>query len=292
MSSPSHLFTFYRRAEFQRELCYVWVMTTLIPEWKSVAKPVIGMLHLPPLPGSPRYDGDLKGIAERLLRDAEMLADGGVHGLMMENFGDAPFCPRRAATQVVAHMAALAGMVRSRFDLPLGINVLRNDGRSALAVAQASGASFIRVNVLCGARITDQGIIEGIAYELLRERTHLRAEHVKIFADANVKHSAPLGPARPIAHEIDDMIRRGGADALIVSGGQTGQPADLDELRQAKAACGAAPVLLGSGVSCDNIEQYLEWADGFIVGTSIKQDGVSANPVDRERVAALMARLR
>jgi hypothetical protein len=267
-------------------------MPAIIAEWKSVDKPVIGMLHLLPLPGSPRFAGDLRGVTDRVLRDAEALADGGVDGLMLENFGDAPFYSGRVPAGVVAHVAVLASQVRGRFKLPLGINVLRNDGRSALAVAHASGASFIRVNVLCGARITDQGLIQGIACELLRERANLRAEHIRILADINVKHSAPLGPARPLEHEIGDLITRGGADAIVVSGGQTGQPADLDELRQAKAAAGHAPVLLGSGVTPDNIESYLEHADGFIVGTGVKQHGIASNPVDPQRVAALLARIR
>ncbi|HXD50949.1 MAG TPA: BtpA/SgcQ family protein, partial [Burkholderiales bacterium] len=148
-------------------------MGSLHPRWKNNRKIVIGMLHLPPLPGAPLFDGNLKRIRDSVLRDAETLATGGVHGLMMENFGDVPFYPDRVPASVVAQMTALACEVRGRVDLPLGINVLRNDGRSALAVAHACGASFIRVNVLCGARVADQGLIQGIAHDLLRERALL-----------------------------------------------------------------------------------------------------------------------
>src|SRR4029453_4879166 len=130
-----------------------------------------GMLHLPALPGSPLYGGSLSAIREAMLRDAQLLAAGGVHGLMMENFGDVPFFPGRVPAHVVAHMTAIAADVRARVELPLGINVLRNDGLSALAVAHACGAQFIRVNVLCGVRVADQGLLHGIAHELLRERT-------------------------------------------------------------------------------------------------------------------------
>src|SRR5438045_3005140 len=164
------------------------------------------MLHLPALPGSPQYRGELSKIRETLVRDAAALAEGGVHGLMMENFGDVPFYPKRVPAYVVAHMTALAAEVRrANPRLPLGINVLRNDGRGALAVAQAVGATFIRVNVLCGARVADQGLIQGIAHDLLRERALLHAQNVKIFADVDVKHSAPLA-ARPLNDEVDDLI--------------------------------------------------------------------------------------
>jgi membrane complex biogenesis BtpA family protein len=146
---------------------------TLVPQWPRSRKVVIGMIHLLPLPGSPRYVADVKAAREAALRDAGALRDGGVHGLMIENFGDVPFYPARVPAYVVAHMTAIAAEVRSRVALPLGINVLRNDGLSALAVAQACGAEFIRVNVLCGARVADQGILQGIAHDLLRERSLL-----------------------------------------------------------------------------------------------------------------------
>src|SRR5439155_18470378 len=190
-------------------------MTTLHPSWKGERKIVIGMLHLPALPGAPLFRGTMDSIREGLLRDADVLAEGGVHGLMMENFGDVPFYPDRVPAHVIAQMTALACEVRRRVDLPLGINVLRNDGRGALAVAHASGASFIRVNVLCGARVTDQGLIQGIAHDLLRERALLGAEQIKIFADVDVKHSVPLAE-RPLEDEVDDLIERALADAIVV----------------------------------------------------------------------------
>src|SRR5690348_4264415 len=167
----------------------------LFGQWKDISKPVIGMIHLLPLPGSARYAGSVEAIRAAMLRDAEALTRGGVHGLMLENFGDLPFFPGRVPPHVVAQMAALAAELRRNSNLPLGINVLRNDGCSAMAIAHAAGAQFVRVNVLCGARVADQGIIQGIAHDLLRERAMLRAD-VRIFADVDVKHSAPLA-SRP-----------------------------------------------------------------------------------------------
>jgi uncharacterized protein len=179
--------------------------------------------------------------------------------------------------------------VRRRVSLPLGINVLRNDGQSALAVAHAAGAQFIRVNVLCGARVTDQGLLEAVAAELLRERAWLGAS-VKILADVDVKHSAPL-VRRPIEEEAEETLERGGADGLIVSGTATGKPADAAQLRAVRSVARAAPVLVGSGITADNAADYLDSSDGLIVGTWLKRDGRAANPVDPQRVRMLIERL-
>jgi membrane complex biogenesis BtpA family protein len=262
-------------------------MNPLHPSWTNQKHIVIGMLHLPALPGAPLYGGDLQSIREGLLRDANTLAEGGVHGLMMENFGDVPFYPDRVPSYVVAHMTALAAKVRRTVDLPLGINVLRNDGRSALAVASAVGASFIRVNVLCGARVADQGLIQGIAQDLLRERTMLGASDVKIFADVDVKHSAALA-ARPLQDEVDDLLERALADAIVVSGAGTGKSTDVEKVRAVKRARPQAPVFIGSGATAQTIAQFLDTAEGFIVGTALKKDGEVINRVDAARVKELM----
>ena len=266
----------------------------LLPEWSNVHKPVIGMLHLPALPGAPRFAGDPKALTQHVLRDAEALASGGVDGLMLENYGDLPFYPDRVPAYVVAQMTALACEVRRRFThLPLGVNVLRNDGRSALAVAHASGAQFIRVNVLCGARVADQGILHGIAHDLLRERALLGAESsVRIFADVDVKHSAPLAP-RPLEDEVADTLHRGLADALIVSGSGTGRATDPGHVAAARAAAaGKAPVFVGSGVTVRSLPEYLPHADGFIVGSAFKAGNDPAQPVDPARVREITSALR
>ncbi len=249
--------------------------------------PVIGMLHLQPLPGSPRYGGSMTAVREAMLADAEALVTGGVHALMLENFGDSPFYPGRVPAHVVATMTALAAAVKERFDVPLGINVLRNDGRGALAVAQAAGASFIRVNVLCGARVTDQGIVEGIAHDLLRDRQVLGAQQVRILADVNVKHSAPLG-VRPIEDEVRDLVGRGGADGVVVSGSATGQGVDVTELAAVHRAAGGTAVWIGSGAQPQTLEAIRPYAKGLIVGTAFKRDGNPTAPVDPSRVEQFM----
>lgn len=247
------------------------------------------MLHLPALAGAPLASQSLQKIRDAILRDADTLTDGGVHGLMMENFGDVPFFPDRVPAHVIAQMTALACAVRERVDLPLGINVLRNDGRGALAVAHASGANFIRVNVLCGARVADQGLIQGIAQDLLRDRTLLGAGDIKIFADVDVKHSAPLAE-RPLEDEVDDLVERALADAIVVSGAGTGKTTDPAKARLVKKAAPDTPVFIGSGITSETV-QLFDAADGFIVGTALKKNGVATNPVELSRVKALMRKL-
>jgi membrane complex biogenesis BtpA family protein len=262
--------------------------------WAARRHVVIGMLHLPPLPGAPMYRGEsLDAIRVHVLRDVDALVAGGVHGLMIENFGDVPFYPGRVPACVIAHMTALAAEVRRAApQLPLGINVLRNDGLSALAVAHAVGASFIRVNVLCSARVTDQGIIQGIAHDLLRERAALgAADQIKILADVDVKHSAALAP-RPLQDEVDDLIERALADAVIVSGAGTGKATDPQKVRQVKEATkDRMPVLIGSGITAETLDDFLPHADGFIVGTAFKKDGKSTSPVESARVKSLVSHL-
>src|SRR6266568_693761 len=253
-------------------------------------KPVIGMLHVPALPGSPQNKLRLNAIIDWVLTDAEALAGGGADGLMIENFGDVPFYPRRVPPHTVAFMTALGRELRRRFDVPLGVNVLRNDSASALAVAAAVDAAFIRVNIHTGARLTDQGLIQGTAHKTLRYRKLLGGD-VKIFADVDVKHSAPVA-ARELGDEVEEIVSRGGADAIIVTGSATGRQTAHRDLKTAKQAAGGAPVIAGSGVDLMNMEAVLDIADGLIVGTAFKLDSVTTNPVESERVRTFMAAVR
>jgi len=255
--------------------------------WKPDRPFLVGMLHLPPLPGSPRFDGDLSTLRDFVRRDAAALVEAGFTRLMIENFGDSPFFPDRVPPATLTHMTALAQMVRSEFNVEIGINVLRNDGCGALAVAHAVGASFIRVNVLCGARLTDQGLVSGIAHDLLRLRSSLGAEEVRILADVDVKHSAPLA-ARPIEEEVEEVISRGGADAVIVSGEATGRAVDSSILDRVLAAAGETPVLIGSGVDESSAAALSSRVAGLIVGSALKVDEIVTAPVDRSRALRIV----
>jgi membrane complex biogenesis BtpA family protein len=245
---------------------------------------LVGMVHLRPLPGAPRFAGSFQAVLDAALRDAEALVAGGMPALMLENFGDVPFFPGPVPAHVVAHLTAVACAIRQRFDRPLGINVLRNDGAAAVAVAAASGAQFVRVNVLTGARVTDQGVVQGVAHEVARLRAQLGA-NVAVWADVDVKHSAALAE-RPLAAEVHDLLERGLADAVIVSGEGTGHAVDGAKLAAVRAAAGERPVLVGSGATVASVAELLRVADGAIVGSALKP--TLDAPIELERVRALV----
>lgn len=274
------------------------------------ACPLIGVVHLGPLPGSPRWAGDLAAVERAALADAQAYLDGGADGLIVENFGDAPFFASAVPPETVAAMARIASaVVAMAGERPVGINVLRNDALAALGIAAASGARFIRVNVLTGATVTDQGLIQGPAAELLRRRRLLGcdgggadgrgpgtggADRIAILADVLVKHGAPLAPL-PLEEAVRDTLERGGADAVIVSGSGTGEPtalADLERARRAAAQVAAGvPVLVGSGATLETATALASRCDGLIVGSALKRGGQLASPVDGQRVRALRHQL-
>ena len=250
-------------------------------------KPIVGVVHLPPLIGSPQSRQPFREIRTRALSDAGRLIDNGIDGVIIENYGDAPFCPDRVEPHTTAALTLVVGEIRERHpQTPIGLNVLRNDAKSAIAIATVTNANFIRVNVHTGAMLTDQGIIQGKAHETLRYRSLLKSE-VKIFADIAVKHATPLAPIDILA-SAEDTYHRGLADALIITGTATGKRADLDQLKTVKSRVPQASVFAGSGVTIDNLTAVLQYADGVIVGTSTKRDGVTTNAVDPNRVRALI----
>jgi len=249
------------------------------------------MVHLLPLPGSPGAC-PLDEVLARALSDAEVLLDAGFDGLVVENFGDTPFHKDRVEPVTVAAMTRVAAALRKLGGRETGlcINVLRNDARAALAVASAVSAQAIRVNVHCGARLTDQGVIEGRAAETLRLRDAWSATDVAIWADLAVKHSTALGsPPRPFAEEAAELAGRAGADALIVTGAATGASASLERVAEAASAAPGLPVLVGSGVGVADVASVLTVAHGAIVGTAVKLGGVSTAEVDPARARALVA---
>ena len=250
-----------------------------------MSKLLIGVVHLKPLPGSPRWAGNLESIIDFAVADARAYERGGADAIITENFGDAPFTKTTVAPETLTAMTATGRAIRAAVKIPIGFNVLRNDARSALALCAACGGSFMRVNVHTGAMLTDQGIIEGDAYNTIRYRQAL-CPRVKLYADIHVKHAVPLGDFA-IEDSAHDTLDRGLADALILSGTGTGVAADITDVERVRRACPRAKILLGSGVSVDNAREFMRVADGAIVGSSLKRAGKLANPVDPKRVAAL-----
>ena len=248
---------------------------------------LIGMVHLGPLPGSPGFRGDLDATLAAALRDGHRLADAGFDAILVENFGDAPFFADDTPKVTIAAMARIAAAVSEATDLPIGVNVLRNDALGAVAVAAASGAAFIRVNVLSGMMNTDQGPIVGRAAEVARLRSAI-APGLQVLADVFVKHAVP--PAGlTIEQAARDLWERGGAHGIVVSGSGTGHGIDPDRLEAVAAAIPDAPLYAGSGVDESTVRGLLKVCAGVIVGTSIKEEGATTAPVDPQRAAALVA---
>jgi hypothetical protein len=249
-------------------------------------KILIGVVHLRPLPGSPRWRGDMESVIEFAVNDARAYERGGAHALFIENFGDVPFTKGRVAPETIAAMAAAGRAIRQAVKLPIGFNVLRNDARAALALCAVCRGAFIRVNVHTGAMLTDQGLIEGNAHETLRYRQQI-CPRAQIFADVHVKHAVPLGNWT-IEDAARDTVERGLADALIVSGAGTGLAAEIADVERVRRTAPSTKILLGSGTTLANVRDFLPAADGFIVGSSLKLGGKLSAPVDSNRVAALV----
>ncbi len=242
------------------------------------------MVHLKPLPGSPKYCGDLDAVERDAMTDANVLLVGGVDALMVENFGDIPF-QKKVAPVTIAAMTRIIRSIVELSSVPVGVNVLRNDPLAALAIAAATGASFIRVNVHIGAMVTDQGLIEGKAAQTLRLRDSLNLD-VAIMADVGVKHATPFDDDWSLEQEAKDAWGRGLADALIVSGRGTGSPTKRDDLERIQRAVPNAILVVGSGVQNETVSDY-SLASALIVGTAFKRDGCVDNEVELNRVREL-----
>ncbi|HWY81638.1 MAG TPA: BtpA/SgcQ family protein [Roseiarcus sp.] len=255
-------------------------------------KVAIGVVHCPPLPGSPRFAGEnIETIYDQALRDSEAYVRGGIDGLIIENHGDIPFLkPSEIGPETPAAMAVITDRVRREFGVPLGVNVLANAAVQALAVAKAGGAGFVRVNQWANAYVANEGLVEGEAAQALRFRSAIGAKDVMIFADAHVKHGAHAIVADRSVTELTRDLEFFDADVVIATGRRTGDAADLGELEEIAQAT-RLPVFVGSGVTTDNVSEILERADGVIIGSSLKADGVWWGAVDTQRVAAFMRKV-
>ena len=250
-------------------------------------KPLIGVLHLLPLPGAPLYDGAMQKVYDHALAELDVFKRHHLDSVIVENFRDMPYFPGRVPPETVAAMAAVSREVVRAADMPVGINVLRSDGAAAIAVATAAGAHYVRINVHMGAVVADQGIVEGSSQYSLRLRSALSSRAL-IFADVGVKHAAPIA-GRSLDIETRDLTERGLADAIIVTGDRTGVEAsvtDVDVVRRSTAL----PLLVGSGATPENIEEMLPKVNGLIVGSYFKKDGAGHNLVDESRVERFVRR--
>jgi membrane complex biogenesis BtpA family protein len=252
----------------------------------------MGVVHLGPCPSAFRAEaGGFDAVLQAALEDARALAGGGADAILVENFGDAPFHKGTrddpVPPDVPAALAVTARAVREATGLPVAVNCLRNDGVAGLGAAVVAGATWIRVNVLAGAMVTDQGVIDGEAARLFAYARQMHT-NVRVLADLCVKHAVPLAPVDPPA-AARDLIERSGAHGLVLTGSRTGEPPTAEMVDSVRAAVGSFPLWLGSGLNPDNAAMLWPRCDGAIVGTAVKREGQVIGPVDESRVAALRA---
>jgi membrane complex biogenesis BtpA family protein len=252
---------------------------------------IIGMIHLPPLPGSPNNKMSLDEIVNYAITEGQKLQEAGVDGVIVENLGDYPFFKDDIPPITIASMSIIVREVRKNFYFDAaGVNVLRNGCIDAFSIAHVTGSQFIRCNVLIGAYVTDQGIIEGKAAELLRLKRFLNS-NVMIFADIHVKHAYPLYNL-PIELAAQDLAERGGADAVIVSGPRSSIPPSVDTVKKVKSSV-SLPVIIGSGISLENFKEFCKIADGLIIGEKdFKEGGTIGGPSKKEAYEYLVKECR
>ena len=253
----------------------------------SVAKPIIAMLHLPPLPGALQYTGEaMNTIIDETVASARVLVEGGINGLLVENTHDEPFQREGTEPHTISAISLIVNAITSQVKVPVGLHILRNAPFAGLAVTHVTGGSFIRYNFMTDAYVTDQGIIQGSAHAVHQYRRLLGSKTL-LLCDVHPKYAAPLG-IRPLEEAASDLAFRGHADAIIVSGSQTGKAPTREEVTRVKDAVGDTPVIIGSGLVKENMVSLLKVADGAIVGSTLKQGGVYTNPVDPDRVRVFM----
>jgi len=250
-------------------------------------KPVIGMIHIGALPGTPNYGGEVKSIIEEAKQEAEIYRDSGIDILMIENMHDTPYLKRKVGPEITSLMSVVGYEIKNSFLPPCGIQILAGANKEAIAAAHSAGLDFIRAEGFVYAHVADEGIMESDAGELLRYRKMIGAEKVLIFTDIKKKHSS-----HSITSDVDIVETARTAeffksDGLVITGIATGKETDVNEVKQVKENVNI-PVLIGSGLTADNIENYFSYADGFIVGSHFKKDGFWKNEIDDKRVRKFM----
>ena len=243
------------------------------------------------LPGTPRNSKNIKEIISEAVRDAELLEKGGVDAIMIENMHDRPYLNRNVGPEVVSAMTAVAVELRHNINLPLGIQILAGANKAALAVALAACFDFIRAEGFVFGHLADEGWMNSDAGELLRYRKQIGAEHIKVFTDIKKKHSSHAASADVSIAETAKAAEFFLSDGVIVTGAATGEKASVEEVKAVKQAV-KIPVIIGSGIDAQNIHEYWDSADAFIVGSSLKIGGNWENPVDINRVRELVGKAK
>jgi membrane complex biogenesis BtpA family protein len=252
------------------------------------SKPVIGMIHVGALPGTPAQRQTVAELLAAAVHEARLYREAGLDGVMLENMHDTPYLRGQVGPEIVAAMTLLAQAVKAESGLPCGIQILAGANLEALAVAHIAELDFIRAEAFAFAHVADEGWLDACAGPLLRYRKQLGAERVQIWADIKKKHSAHAVTADIGLGATAETVEFMRGDAVIITGSVTGDPPQIADVAAAKAHC-RLPILQGSGVSAANLATFYPAADGFIIGSAFKAAGHWANPVDPARLQTFMS---
>ena len=256
----------------------------------SRSKPIIGVIHVGALPGTPRSSHTVSELVTTARSEARLYRESGVDGVIIENMHDLPYLRGEVGAEIVAAMTAVALEVKHECGLPVGVQILAGANLEAMAVAHAAGLDFIRAEGYAYAHVADEGFIQSSAAKLLRFRKMIGAERVQVWTDVKKKHAAHAITADVSLGETAETVEFMGVDCVIVTGSATGKPPTVEDVNEAKSHCGL-PVFLGSGITDTNIVDFFDHADGFIIGTAFKVDGLWSNTVDPVRVSRVMTAL-
>ena len=257
----------------------------------SPAKPIIGVIHVGALPGTPRSFQTIAELVTAAKQEAKLYRECGVDGVIIENMHDVPYVRGEVGPEIVAAMTAIGVEVKSECVLPVGVQILAGANLEAMAVAHAAGLDFIRAEGYAYAHVADEGLIQSSAARLLRYRKMIGATHVQVWADVKKKHAAHAITADVSLGETAETVEFMGADCVIVTGSVTGKPPKAADVQEAKRHS-RLPVFLGSGITGDNVAEFYDDADGFIIGSAFKVDGRWSNTIDPARVASVIRVIR
>jgi len=253
----------------------------------SHPKSVVGVIHVGALPGTPRSSQTVSELIALARNEAKLYREGGVDGVIIENMHDVPYLRGEVGPEIVAAMTAIAAEVKGEWGLPVGVQLLAGANIEAMAVAHAAGLDFIRAEGFAYAHVADEGLIQASAAELLRYRRMIGATRVQVWTDVKKKHAAHAITADVSLGETAETVEFMGADCVIVTGSATGKPPNVADVQEAKSHC-RLPVFLGSGITQNNVAEFYNDADGFIIGTAFKLDGLWSNTVDPARVTSFI----
>lgn len=255
---------------------------------QSKRKKMYGMVHIGALPGTPLSKMSMEQLIERACDEASILQESGFDGIILENMHDVPYLNRKVGAEIIATMSVIAKCIKDTSEIPIGIQVLAGANKAALAIAHAVGLEFIRAEGYVFGQISDEGYMDADAAELQRYRRQIGAENVKIYCDIKKKHSSHALTSDVSISQMAEAAEFFLADGVIITGDSTGKAADAGELCAVNSAV-SCPVLIGSGITAENLSEYWELSDGFIVGSNLKEGGVWSNELSEERCVKLIS---